>query len=136
MKSNNIKRITFLSLMLLILVVSLAACAPKSTDNTITPTPTSTPSATVNTTPGATVATSPAAGQTFTLAELAKFNGINGKKAYIAVDGKVYDVTNHPMWKLGKHFGYKAGKDHSKAILKSPHGKSKLSEVPLVGTLK
>ena len=135
MKSSNSKKIIFLT-MILILVVSLAACAPKTKDDDITPTPKPTSVSTPTSTPGSAVTTSPAQGQTFTLAELAKFNGTKGEKAYIAVDGKVYDVTKHPMWKLGKHFGYKAGKDHSKTILTSPHGKSKLSDVPLVGTIK
>ena len=131
MKSNNMRKITFLSLMILIIAVSIAGCAPKAADNNITPKPTAIA------TPVATLTTSPVAqGQTFTLAELAKFDGTNGKKAYIAVDGKVYDVTKAPMWKVGKHFGYKAGKDLSKAILAAPHGKSKLSQIPLVGTLK
>lgn len=34
--------------------------------------------------------------QEFTLEELKKYNGKNGNPAYIAVNGKVYDVTNNP----------------------------------------
>lgn len=73
----------------------------------------------------------------FTSEELAKFNGENGAKAYIAVDGVVYDVTEVPFWKGGKHNGFVAGKDLSKEIKTvSPHGTSKLDDVPVVGTLK
>ena len=73
----------------------------------------------------------------FTVDELAKYDGQNGNPAYVAVDGNVYDVSGVGVWKDGNHFGkYFAGRDLSKEILLSPHGKSKLSEVPLVGTLK
>ncbi len=73
----------------------------------------------------------------YTVDELAKFDGQNGNPAYIAVDGNVYDVTNAAPWANGSHFGqYTAGKDLSKAILLVSHGKAKLSEVPMIGTLK
>ncbi len=35
-------------------------------------------------------------GQTFTQDELALYDGLEGRKAYIAVDGVVYDVTDIP----------------------------------------
>ena len=73
----------------------------------------------------------------FTVDELAKYDGQNGNPAYIAVDGNVYDVSGVGVWKDGNHFGkYFAGRDLSKDILLASHGKSKLSEVPLIGTLK
>lgn len=49
--------------------------------------------------------------QEFTLEELKKYNGKNGNPAYIAVNGKVYDVTNNSHWKNGEHHGYEAGND-------------------------
>lgn len=73
----------------------------------------------------------------FTLEELAEFNGKDGKPAYIAVDGVVYDVTDLPAWKDGGHNGFEAGQDLTEAIKKdSPHGVAKLDGVPVVGTLK
>lgn len=45
-----------------------------------------------------------AAEQTFTPQELAKYNGKNGAKAYVAVKGIVYDLTDVPEWAGGKHF--------------------------------
>lgn len=72
----------------------------------------------------------------FTLEELAKFNGKDGNKAYVAVDGIVYDVTDVPPWKGGDHNGYEAGKDLTEEIkTKSPHGVGKLEGVPVVGKL-
>ncbi len=75
-------------------------------------------------------------GRTFTLAELANFDGQSGRQAYVAVDGVVYDVTNASNWSNGSHNGQRlAGTDASSVILSSPHGKSVLAGLPVVGTL-
>ncbi len=72
----------------------------------------------------------------FTSDELAKYNGKNDNPAYIAVDGKVYDVTDVPEWKNGIHNRrFEAGKDLTKELKLSPHGSSKLDNVPIVGKL-
>lgn len=71
----------------------------------------------------------------FTLDELATYNGKDGKPAYVAVDGKVYDVTGIAAWTEGAHNGAMAGTDISEGIQASPHGLSKLEGLPLVGTL-
>lgn len=70
-----------------------------------------------------------------TLEELSLFDGTNGKKAYIAVDGFIYDVTNDPNWRNGSHNGFRAGNDLSIGINSSPHGKSFLTRVPKIGIL-
>jgi predicted heme/steroid binding protein len=71
-----------------------------------------------------------------TLDELAKYDGKNGNPAYVAVDGVIYDMTNVPEWKNGEHNGYTAGKDLTDVIKNvSPHGVSKLKNVPVVGKL-
>ena len=70
-----------------------------------------------------------------TLEELSVFDGTNGKKAYIAVDGFIYDVTDSSSWRNGSHNGFKAGNDLSIAINSSPHGKSFLTRVPKIGKL-
>ena len=72
--------------------------------------------------------------QVFTAETLAAYDGQNGNPAYIAVSGKVYDVTNVPEWKNGSHFGrFQAGADLTDALKLSPHGPSKLESVPIVG---
>ncbi|NCC47777.1 MAG: hypothetical protein EOM13_01835 [Clostridia bacterium] len=76
--------------------------------------------------------------QVFTLEQLAEFDGKEGRPAYIAVDGIVYDVSNIPQWSGGSHAGgsISAGKDYSEEIRSvSPHGTSVLSRAPQVGTL-
>lgn len=71
-----------------------------------------------------------------TLEELADFNGQDGKRAYVAVDGVIYDVTDSDAWKNGKHNGFDAGNDLTKEIKEvSPHGISKLANVVEVGKL-
>ena len=75
---------------------------------------------------------------TFNAEELAKYNGKDGNPAYVAVDGKVYDVSDVPQWNGGSHAGgsLSAGMDQSEAIMRSPHGKDVLSKLPIVGLYK
>lgn len=73
--------------------------------------------------------------KTFTLAELAKFNGKNGAAAYVAVKGIVYDVTNVSQWRKGTHQGYEAGVDLTEAFKNSPHQDSIFNGIPVVGKL-
>lgn len=73
--------------------------------------------------------------KTFTTAELVTYDGQNGQKAYIAVDGKVYDVTNAEGWRNGSHQGVSAGQDLTTIILSSPHGKDVLKGLKVIGTL-
>ena len=75
---------------------------------------------------------------TFSAEELAKYNGKDGNPAYVAVDGKVYDVSAIPQWNGGSHAGgtLSAGMDQSQAIMRSPHGKDVLSKLPIVGLYK
>lgn len=71
-----------------------------------------------------------------TLEELSEFNGQDGNRAYVAVDGVIYDVTDSEPWKNGKHNGFTAGKDLTREINEeSPHGISKLANVVEIGTL-
>lgn len=49
--------------------------------------------------------------QTFTREQLAQYNGKNGRPAYVAVNGIVYNVTNNAAWSAATHFGLEAGKD-------------------------
>ena len=55
------------------------------------------------------------AAKTFTIQELAQYNGQNGTPAYVAVNGVVYDLTKVPEWNGGRHFCAQAvaGKDIS-----------------------
>jgi predicted heme/steroid binding protein len=71
-----------------------------------------------------------------TIADLAKYDGKNGNKAYVAVDSVIYDVSTLKSWKNGEHkMGVKAGLDQSEKIMKSPHGKGVMKKVKVVGKL-
>lgn len=71
----------------------------------------------------------------FTLEELSQYNGSNGKPAYVAVDGIVYDLSKVEPWAGGKHFGLIAGKDLTSEF-NSHHGiKKVLNDKPKVGIL-
>lgn len=72
-----------------------------------------------------------------TLEELAEFDGKDGNKAYIAVDGIIYDVTDNPAWPDGEHNGVMAGQDVSD-ILKndSPHDLDITDDLPVIGELE
>ena len=71
----------------------------------------------------------------FDAAELAKFDGQNGNPAYVAVDGKVYDVSNVAAWRGAVHAGgtVRAGLDQTEALGRSPHGAKNLEGLPIVG---
>ena len=108
----------FLSL-LMILLLQLTILAACGTSNTPTETP-------VDSTP-----------LTLTIEELAKYDGMNGNKAYIAIDGKIYDVTDIPQWKGGLHNGYTAGKDLTNEIKTvAPHGMTPFEKLTPIGTIK
>ena len=71
-----------------------------------------------------------------TLEELAQFDGKGDNKAYVAVDGNIYDVTGNRKWLDGEHEqGMTAGKDLSEFISSAPHGKDILKQFTIVGKL-
>lgn len=72
----------------------------------------------------------------FTIGELANFDGKNGRPAYVAVNGTVYDVTNNRAWAAATHFGLLAGKEYSQEFASCHAGQqSILALLPAVGRL-
>jgi predicted heme/steroid binding protein len=72
----------------------------------------------------------------FTLDELKQYDGQEGRPAYIAFKGKVYDVTESFLWIDGDHQGqHAAGKDLTSEISLAPHGEETLERVKIVGVL-
>jgi predicted heme/steroid binding protein len=72
----------------------------------------------------------------FTLQELKKFDGKEGRQAYIAYKGKVYDVSDNFLWVEGDHQGeHAAGEDLTEAMSRAPHAEDVLERVPLIGVL-
>lgn len=69
--------------------------------------------------------------------DLLRENGENGARTLVAVDGKVYDVSESKKWLKGKHMNrHKAGADLSSDIRSAPHGLDVLERFTLVGTLQ
>jgi predicted heme/steroid binding protein len=70
----------------------------------------------------------------FTPEELARFDGKEGRPAYIAFMGMVYDVTSSFLWKNGEHqASHRAGTDLSRALARSPHGAGIIGKFKAVG---
>jgi len=73
----------------------------------------------------------------FTAEELSSFNGKDGKPIYVALQGKVYDVTKSPLWAKGLHMNrHSAAKDLAGEIAAAPHGPEVLERYPQIGTVK
>lgn len=71
----------------------------------------------------------------FTLDDLKEFDGRDGKPAYVAYDGTVYDVSDSSMWEDGDHMGsHAAGEDLTAAHDDAPHDVH-IVDFPVVGTL-
>ena len=68
--------------------------------------------------------------------ELAKYNGENGSKLYIAINDVVYDMSGFPSWASGRHHGLQAGTDVTEKFVSSGHGVEILQKMPVVGGLK
>jgi predicted heme/steroid binding protein/uncharacterized membrane protein len=73
----------------------------------------------------------------FTSEELSSFDGKEGRPVYIAFQGKVYDVSQSPLWSKGLHMNrHPSGKDLVAEISAAPHGTEVFERYPQVGVLK
>ncbi len=71
-----------------------------------------------------------------TMDELTQFDGTEGRPAYIAYEGQIYDVSRSKLWEEGVHFGkHRAGFDLSDYLEQAPHGQEKFVSMPRVGKL-
>jgi predicted heme/steroid binding protein len=72
----------------------------------------------------------------FTAEELLQYNGKDGAKSYTSYQGRVYDVTDSRLWKMGEHFGLQAGIDLTEAMERAPHGAEVFSGFIQIGVLE
>lgn len=71
-----------------------------------------------------------------TVEELKRCDGQDGRPAYVAFRGRVYDVSESVMWASGRHRGrHQAGQDLTAELAAAPHDEEVLQRMPLVGTL-
>lgn len=160
-RSGWMKKSMQISVIPLLAVLSLSGCSDKPTDNQGAPPSAGGPSVTAPSASGspAAISAGPSAGgaaaspqpavspadgslKEFTQEELASYNGTDGKPAYVALNGTVYDVTNAKTWKDGVHTPWKmenvAGKDLTAAMKKAPPSHQKadfMDGIPVVGKL-
>jgi len=72
-----------------------------------------------------------------TKTELATFDGRDGRAAYVAVNGTIYDVSASPLWKDGDHQGgHQAGADLTEELKGAPHVRAVVERFPVVGKLE
>lgn len=79
----------------------------------------------------------------FTISELSAFDGKSGNDCYVAVSGRVYEISDSDKWIDGNHIESEGqascGRDLTEAMDESPHGISILTTSPkvkLIGTLE
>ena len=69
--------------------------------------------------------------------ELKRYDGKEGRPAYVAFRGKVYDVSESPLWVDGEHQGiHGAGQDLSDAMAGAPHGDEVFERYPVVAAFE
>jgi len=67
---------------------------------------------------------------------LCQFDGKDGRPAYVAFRGDIYDVTGSRLWKNGSHvMRHAAGADLTDALKNAPHGEDKILAMPRMGKL-
>jgi predicted heme/steroid binding protein/uncharacterized membrane protein len=71
-----------------------------------------------------------------TLDGLCQFDGKDGRPAYVAYKGTLYDVSGSRLWKNGSHvMKHAAGNDLTDILKTAPHGEEKVLAMPRAGTL-
>jgi len=69
--------------------------------------------------------------------ELAKHDGRGGNKAYVAVNGHIYDFSDSKLWQEGDHQGaHQAGRDLTEELKSAPHVRAVIERFPVVGKLE
>lgn len=74
-------------------------------------------------------------GGVYTPGELHAFDGREGRPAFVAHNGVVYDLTGSRLWREGRHMRHLAGGDMTEALGQAPHGPEKLEAFPRAGRL-
>jgi len=72
----------------------------------------------------------------FNKEELAKYDGKDGRPAYVAYLGKVYDLSETHEAEHGDHYGHPFGQDLTDEIDEAPHDDNLVFLFPVVGEYK
>ena len=69
--------------------------------------------------------------------ELRQFDGQEDRRAFIAVNKTIYDVTDSPLWENGFHKpDHRAGQDLTEELSSAPHVRAVVERFPAVGKLE
>lgn len=72
----------------------------------------------------------------FTIEELSQYDGSNGRPAYVAVNGIIYDVSLEATWGGGTHFSMYSGQDLTAQFNECHGGRIEvLRNLPQIGLL-
>ncbi|MDX2494057.1 MAG: cytochrome b5 domain-containing protein [Desulfuromusa sp.] len=72
-----------------------------------------------------------------TIEELARFDGSDGRAAYVAVNDIIYDVSSSQRWKEGHHEKtHQAGQDLTEELKTAPHVRTVVERFPVVGKIE
>lgn len=78
----------------------------------------------------------PADARRFSVDELEQYDGKDGRRAYVAYKGKVYDVTDSKLWRNGVHVrAHRAGEELTDAMVAAPHEDDVMERFEVVGIL-
>ena len=72
----------------------------------------------------------------FTLSQLALYNGQDRDSIYVAFEGKIYDVTSSRLWRDGKHYQHWAGQDLTPELQDAPHSQKVFERFTQIGVLE
>jgi len=73
--------------------------------------------------------------KTYTKQQLALRNGQDRDEIWVALHGKIYEVTSSRMWREGKHYEHWAGQDLSDELKDAPHTQTVFDKFEIVGKL-
>ncbi len=72
-----------------------------------------------------------------TIEELARFDGHEGRAAYVAVNGIIYDLSSSQLWQAGQHQEkHQAGQDLTEELKSAPHLRTVVERFPVVGKIE
>ena len=72
-----------------------------------------------------------------TIEELARYDGRDGRSAYIAVSGTIYDVSGSQHWQEGSHEGaHQAGRELTEELKSAPHVRTLIERFPIIGKIE
>lgn len=68
--------------------------------------------------------------------QLSHCDGKDGRPAYFACNGVIYDVAGSKLWKNGLHMAkHAAGHDLTDILKQAPHGEDRVLKMPVIGKL-